>query len=57
MHHQDAIGKFSTVSHKHPIQHIRRITLQPGIDFGLEIQMVIVRKKFNFQSLSPLQNL
>lgn len=57
MHHQDAVSKLGAVSHKHPSHHIRRITLQPGIDFGLEIQMVIVRKQLNFHSLSPLQNL
>jgi hypothetical protein len=55
MHHQHAVSKFGTVRHKQPMQHIRLIMLQPGIEFGLEIQMIVVRKQFNFHALSPLQ--
>lgn len=55
MYHQHAISKLSAICHKQLLHHIRRITLQPGIEFGLEIQMIVVRKQFNFHALSPLQ--
>ncbi len=57
MHYQHTVGKLGAVSHKEPPHHVRRITLQPGIDFRLQIQVVVIGKQLDLHSLSPFQNL